>query len=364
MLRQRVDNGVARLVDDLKDGKNRLSGKTIYGSMIASAFTLGCGGSAGSEGPIAYAGAGIGSKLGQLLRVKPSIMTILVACGAAAGIAGIFKAPIGGALFAFEVLRVELSAAAVLAVFLATLTSALIAYAMSGCTLDIDVVSPGAFDNSTLLWTALLGITCGLYSLYYTQTGSLTKRVLTTRRHAATAWIASGLITGVMIFLFPSLYGEGYGVISAVINSSEGAIGHDGMMALWHNAPWAFAAACGGILLLKGAGASSANNGGGVAGDFAPTLFAGCIVGLLFATGIDAWGVTHLNDAHYALIAMAGVMAGVIRAPLMAIFLTTEMVGGIDFMLPSTIAALLSYWIVMFVTRDTFYPSSKINLKS
>lgn len=362
VLRQGVDNGVARLVSDLKTGDRRLSGKTVYGSMIASALTLGAGGSAGSEGPIAYAGAGIGSRIGLFLRVKPSILTILVACGAAAGIAGIFKAPIGGALFAFEVLRVELSSAAVLAVFLATLTSAMTAYMMSDCTLDIAVLSPGAFDNGTLLWTALLGIVCGIYSLYYTRTGSLTKRFLTTRSHAVTAWVASGLITGVMILLFPSLYGEGYGVISSVINSTEKAIGHDGIMALWDGAPWTLAAACAGILLLKGAGSSAANNGGGVAGDFAPTLFAGCILGLLYATGIDAWGAADINSAHYALIAMAGVMAGVIRAPLMAIFLTTEMVGGIDFLLPSSISALISYWIVMLFTRDTFYHSGQLTM--
>lgn len=357
ILKADVSNGVAKLVDDLNNKRYRLSPKTIYGSMIASSLTLGMGGTAGSEGPIAYASAGIGSGIGRIFRLSPRLMAILVGCGAGAGIAGIFKAPVGGALFTLEVLRVELSTVAVIGVFLATLVAALTAYALSGCTLDINVVSPGAFDNHTMLWTVVLGIVCGVYSLYYTKSGGITKRLLGRLQSPWLKYLTSGLSIGIMILLFPALYGEGYGAITKVINgdfdtlASTGALSHLGLT------PWLIVAICGGILIFKGIGSSAANNGGGVAGDFAPTLFAGCMLGLMFALTLNTLHLTELSVTHYALIGMAGAMAGIIRAPLMAMFLTTEMVGGFEFLLPVAIVALISYCIVMIFKRDTFYHS-------
>lgn len=353
-----VDNGVARMVDKFKNRNYRFDNKTIYGSMIASALTLGFGGTAGSEGPIAYAGAGIGSRLGQIFRIKPRMLMILTGCGAAAGIAGIFKAPIGGALFAIEVLRVELSTVAIIGVFLATLAASLTAYVLSGYTLDINVISPGAFDNTTLPWTMLLGIVCGLYSLYYTHTGAITKRLLTSIHTPWIQWLASGLSIGLMIYIFPALYGEGYSSITNVINGHPISIADRSLISLSvGNSHLTLIIIYAGLILLKGIGSSATNNGGGVAGDFAPTLFAGCVLGLLYASALNSAGISTLDTSHYALIAMAGSMAGIIRAPLMSIFLTTEMIGGVDFLLPATITSLISYSLVMIFKHDTFYHS-------
>ena len=358
LFREKVSNGVERMVGDFKAGNYSLKWNTIYGSMIGSALTLGCGGTAGSEGPIAYTGAGIGSKLGRFFRVNPRMMRILVGCGAAAGIAGIFKAPIGGALFTLEVLRLELTTIAIMGVFLSALGAALTAYILSGYTLDITVTSPGIWDSSTLLWVVALGIFSGLYSLYYTWTGGLVKKSLSGDSQRWIRWVSSGLLIGLMIYLFPDLYGEGYGVISSILNHHEAAAGTWWLLNKLKFAPLVIIAACVGMLLFKGAGSSAANNGGGVAGDFAPTLFAGCLVGLLFGETINYFGFAELNIAHCALIGMGATMAGIIRAPLMAIFLTTEMVGGVNFLLPVSVAALISYCIVMLFKRDTFYHSS------
>lgn len=357
IIHEPVDNGVARMVDKFKNRNYRLDNKTIYGSMVASALTLGLGGTAGSEGPIAYAGAGIGSRLGQIFRIKPHMIMILTGCGAAAGIAGIFKAPIGGALFAIEVLRIEVSTVATIGIFLATLAASLTAYILSGYTLDINVISPEAFDNTTLPWTMLLGIICGLYSLYYTHTGSITKRQLASIHTPWIKWLASGLAIGLMIYIFPALYGEGYASITNVINGHTTAITYRSMISLSGNTHMTIIIVCTGLLLLKGIGSSATNNGGGVAGDFAPTLFAGCALGLLYATALNSTGISTLDSSHYALIAMAGCMAGIIRAPLMSIFLTTEMIGGVDFLLPAAITSLVSYGLVMVFKHDTFYHS-------
>lgn len=358
LFREKVSNGVERMVGDFKAGNYRLKWNTIYGSMIGSALTLGCGGTAGSEGPIAYTGAGIGSKLGSFFRVNPRMMRILVGCGAAAGIAGIFKAPIGGALFTLEVLRLELTTVAVMGVFLSSLGAALTAYVLSGYTLDIEVLSPGVWDSSTLLWVLALGIFSGLYSLYYTWTGAIVKKSLGGDNQRWIRWVSSGLLIGLMIYLFPDLYGEGYGMISSVLNHHEDAVGTWWLLNQLKFAPLVIIAACAGMLLFKGAGSSAANNGGGVAGDFAPTLFAGCLVGLLFGETVNYLGWVELNVCHCALIGMGATMAGIIRAPLMAIFLTTEMVGGVNFLLPVSLAALIAYCIVMLFKRDTFYHSA------
>ncbi len=352
-----VSNGVSKLVKSLGNNNYAIDSKSIYGSIIGSSLTLGMGGTAGSEGPIAYAGAGIGSKIGRLFRLQPQILMILIGCGAAAGIAGIFKAPIGGALFTFEVLRLELSTVAVIGIFLATLVSAMSAYILSGDTLDINVISPGAFNTSTMGWVFILGITAGLYSLYYTWSGDIAKLVLCNYHRRYLNWILSGLSIGIMIYLFPSMYGEGYGTITDIINENNFSVAAPYILTLFKSNKTVLLIACAGILLLKGIGASATNNGGGVAGDFAPTLFAGCVLGLLFSITANMAFKTELNPAHFALIAMAASMAGIIRAPLMAIFLTTEMVGGVEFLLPATVSSIISYCIVMLFKRQTFYHS-------
>lgn len=366
IVRDQVSNGVARIVTSLNDKKVKLNGRVITGSMLGSALTLGCGGTAGSEGPIAYAGAGLASKLGQWLHVSPKMLMVMVGAGAGAGIAGIFKAPIGGALFTFEILRIPLSTIAVIGVFAAALAAGLTAYILSGYTLDISVVDPGVFDNSHLAWMVALGIICGLYSLYYTWTGELVKKFLDTRRRQWVSWLASGLALGLMVYFFPAMYGEGYGVISNALNFHTAGIADTPLWLLYDkiSGEWLVLIMCSGILLLKGAGSSAANNGGGVAGDFAPTLFAGCILGVGVSLLINLMGWDSVNTAQFGMIAMAGAMSGIIRAPLMAMFLVTEMVGGLTFLLPVAIVSIISYSLVMICKHDTFYHSRHLTGQS
>ncbi len=346
VFRRELYHGVDRLDRSLAARRYRLPFELTFAPVLASSVTLGFGGSAGSEGPIAYTGAAIGSNLGRALGLSPSQMRVMIACGASAGIAGIFKAPVGGALFSFEVLCVGLSAPAIVAVFAASVSAALTAYLLSGRTPDISFSGIEAVTPDCYLWIVLLGVACGVYSAYY----SHIMRVMT-RLYAgfADGWIKNVIAGGVIavaVFMFPALYGEGYGFMAKVLGNGESFSAYsmfaaDGSGAL---TPLLMAA---GILAVKAFATSSTNSGGGVAGDFAPTLFAGCIAGYLFASALnEAFGLS-LPVADFAFMGMGAVMAGAIQAPLMAMFLTVEMAtGGYSMLLPVAVASTVSYCVV------------------
>lgn len=355
ILHDRISHGVDKLVNDMAENRYLLSPKLTYAPIVASSLTLGFGGSAGSEGPIAYTGAAIGSNIGRICGVSPQTLYLLIGCGAGAGIAGIFKAPIGGALFTLEVLGMAFTTVSVIALLAASISAALMAYVCSGFTLDIAWTHNINFEPSILLWTIALGVFCGLYSVYYSVIMRRMRKVYESIKNPWIENIASGLVLAALIFVFPSLFSEGYDVIGKIINVD------------WH-APFAqsripnlslgdlqLPLVLGGVLLAKCFACSASNSGGGVAGDFAPTLFAGAVAGLFFALMVNSLFELQLPPQVFAYIGMAGVMAGVIRAPLMALFLTAEMCNGFNFLLPLVAVTLISYGIVMLVTRRKFY---------
>ena len=349
IVRQPLDHGTRRINEALRSRGCRIAPSTILSPIAGASFTLGLGGSAGSEGPIAYASAAMGSNLGRLLGMPPRLMAALVAIGGGAGIAGIFKSPVGGFFFAIEILSVELSGISIVGLAVACITAGMTAFVLSGFTPDVVFSHIPPLEPRLLLWALPLGVVCGLYSIYYSFIGNRIGRFYTTMRHPALKWVASGMSIGLLIFALPSLYGEGYGVIARILDghgiealtygSIIGMIGHMSPLAT--------------LLLLSGAAAlvksiasASTNDGGGVAGDFAPTIFAGAVVGFFFAA--VATMATHADASLPALVlmAMGGVMAGAVRAPLMAMFIVAEMTGAYSLLLPVALTATLSFLIV------------------
>lgn len=349
-----ISHGVRQLMKNLRNKVYRLGSYLLYSPMVASTLTLGFGGSAGSEGPIAYTGAAIGSNVGRWLGLRPDMIRIMVGCGAAAGIAGIFKAPIGGALFTLEVLRMELTTLSVMAVFVTSLIAGLTAYLLSGCTMDIAffVHAPLGFDMYP--YVLLLGVFCGVYSMYYSFIMKYVERRLEKFSNRWASALLAGVILACSVFLFPSMYGEGYGVIGSAINGKISAVGSGSVISGFLADGWSVVLVTGGILLLK-CFATSATTCGGVAGDFAPALFAGCMAGLFFSSSVNLLFGLSLPIGLFALFGMSGVMAGAIRAPLMAIFLTVEMSAGYDYLLPLTLVGGLSFGIVRLFTMDNFF---------
>lgn len=347
VLHSYINHGVDRIRDIIRDSDYNLKPSLMYSSLIASSLTLGFGGSAGSEGPIAYTGAAIGSNIGKLFRLKPEHIMIMIAIGGGAGIAGIFKAPVGGALFTIEVLGLTMRPVALASLFIACLTAGLTAYALDGFRPELFFSDKMQLDWSMTGAVLLLAFILGIYSAYY---ATVMKRCNSYWANMRNPWlrnILSGLVIGALIFLFPTLYGEGYGSVSELLaDKPESMIQYTWMVNLFgseaHASP-ALMLIAAGILLAKPFACSATNSGGGVAGDFAPTIMIGSVGGYLFAAISNYCFGASLPVADFVFLGTTAVMAGAIGAPLMAIFITVEMAAGYEFMLPASIVAAVSF---------------------
>ncbi|MDE6818815.1 MAG: chloride channel protein, partial [Muribaculaceae bacterium] len=224
VVRDNISHGVTRVLQALSQNKSRLKAHNMYTSLIASSITIGFGGSVGAEGPIVYTGAAIGSQLGSLFRMSPRILMMLVGCGAAAGIAGIFKAPIAGMLFTLEVLMIDLTAASVMPLLIASITAATVAYTFSGYDFEFFFIQSEAFQTSIIPYVILLGIVCGFASLYFTKVMNMMENMFSKLRSPWIKFMVGGLILSLLVFLFPPLYGEGYGAIIDLLGGDPSAV--------------------------------------------------------------------------------------------------------------------------------------------
>lgn len=341
-----LTHSVAQLMHQLYQGRFKLKSNIIYSPIIGGTITLGLGGSAGSEGPIAYSGAAIGSYLGRLLGLTPTQVKVLIGCGAGAGISGIFMSPMGGLLFTLEFLRMEIGTLSILAVTVACFVAYGIVFLCNGCIphatyTPLDVIEPSQY------WGVLaLGVFCGLYSIYYSKTINKTDAIF---RKINNPWIRNvmgGLIVGICLFLFPSLYGVGYPVLSNTIHDNFHSLMEGNILNGIHMGDWAMiiVAAC--ILAIKCWACGSCNASGGVSSDFAPTMFAGGVAGFLFSTLCNHVFLTHLPVGVFTLLGMSAVMAGCVEAPLMTLFIVMNMGMTFDFALPIGISVYASYIVV------------------
>lgn len=357
VVRDNISHGVTRVLYSISQNKSRLKPHNMYTSIVASSITIGFGGSVGAEGPIVYTGAAIGSNLGQAFRLSPRVLMILVGCGAAAGIAGIFKAPIAGMLFTLEVLMLDLTTVTVMPLLIASITSASVAYIFTGYDLEFFFVQSEPFVTERIPFFIGLGIACGLVSLYFTRIMIMMETFF--KKRLGVQWkktVVGGAILATLVFLFPPLYGEGYGSINSLLNGDPSSI-VDGSIFYGDRHDVAFIIVyIGLIILLKGFATSATNGAGGVGGTFAPSLYVGCMTGFFFAYLVNNLGFgMDLSVKNFALMGMAGVMSGVMHAPLMGIFLTAEMTGGYELFLPLLIVSTLSYGTIKVFEPYSIY---------
>lgn len=358
IVRDNISHGVTRVLHAISQNKSRLKLHNTYTSVVASSITIGFGGSVGAEGPIVNTGAAIGSNLGSLFRMSPQILMMLVGSGAAAGVAGIFKAPIAGMLFAIEILMIDLTTVSVMPLLISSITAATVSYIFTGYSPEFVFDQSEAFVTSRIPFTILLGVVCGFTSLYFTKAIGFMESIFSKIHNPWYKFALGGLILSGLIFCFPPLYGEGYEAITNLLNGDPSTLFDGSVFYSFKDNVWFVLLFLLMIILTKVFATSATNGGGGVGGTFAPSLYVGCMTGFLFAYLINTLGFFpgyELSCKNFALMGMAGVMSGVMHAPLMAIFLTAEMTGGYQLFLPLLIVSTISYCTVRLFVKYSIY---------
>lgn len=358
IVRDNISHGVTRVLHAISQNKSRLKLHNTYTSVVASSITIGFGGSVGAEGPIVNTGAAIGSNLGSLFRMSPQILMMLVGSGAAAGVAGIFKAPIAGMLFAIEILMIDLTTVSVMPLLISSITAATVSYIFTGYSPEFVFDQSEAFVTSRIPFTILLGVVCGFTSLYFTKAIGFMESIFSKIHNPWYKFALGGLILSGLIFCFPPLYGEGYEAITNLLNGDPSTLFDGSVFYSLKDNVWFVLLFLLMIILTKVFATSATNGGGGVGGTFAPSLYVGCMTGFLFAYLINTLGFFpsyELSCKNFALMGMAGVMSGVMHAPLMAIFLTAEMTGGYQLFLPLLIVSTISYCTVRLFVKYSIY---------
>ena len=338
IVKDNIGHGVTKVLVAVSKNESKIKSHNTVSSLITSALTIGFGGSVGAEAPIVYTGAAIGSNLGRYMGLSYRGMTILLGCGAAGAVAGIFNAPLAGVLFTLEVLLFNLSMSSILPVLLSAVSATLVSYLLLGqqthftCTLV-------EFSMRNIPFYAVLGVFCAFCSLYFLKTTLFMEDLLGKMKSPYLRWALCAIGLGVMVYLFPPLYGEGYEDVGTLLNGQGGG------------AIWFFVL----VLLLKVFAMTFTNAGGGVGGTFGPTLFVGAIAGYVLATTLNLISPHDVPVSNFVLVGMAGLMAGVMQAPMTAIFLIAEISGGYQLLVPLIFTATLSFGVTRLFEKYSIY---------
>lgn len=353
-----ISHGITRILYAISTKQSRLKGHNCWSSLIASSITIGFGGSVGAEAPIVLTGSAIGSNLGKLFKMDRRTLMLLVGCGASAAIAGIFKAPIAGLVFTLEVLMIDLTMASLLPILIASVTATCFTYIFVGSSSLFTFHLEHGWIIERVPASILLGVACGLLSLYFIRTMTFCENIFGKLKDRPAVKLAlGGLILSGLIFLFPSLYGEGYFSINILLNGkSESEWGQILSNSFFYGQGNLLVLYLGLVLLTKVFATSATNGGGGCGGTFAPSLFIGAFGGFLFAR---LWNMNHIGtflpEKNFALLGMAGVMAGVMHAPLTGIFLIAEITGGYELFIPLMIVSICSYLTIILFEPHSIY---------
>lgn len=357
IIRDDISHGVTKILYAISQRKSYIKAHNMFSSVVASSITIGFGGSVGAEAPIVLTGAAIGSNLGRLFRIEQRNLMLLIGCGAAGAIAGIFKAPIAGLVFVIEVLMLDLTMSTVLPLLVTSVTAATFTYIVSGSGAEFQFAHAEAFKFTRIPFVMLLGLFCGIVSLYFTRAMNATENIFRKLSYWK-KFILGSCILSVLIFLFPPLYGEGYDTINALLSGlhDNEEIMNGSLFYSLRTTHWGIIGLLGSLLLFKVFASSATNGGGGTGGIFAPSLFLGCVAGFIFAYVLNSLKVVpFLPHENFALMGMAGVMAGVMHAPLTGTFLIAELTGGYELLLPLMIVSTISYATIKLFEPHSIY---------
>ena len=352
-----ISHGVTKILYAISRRQGRIKRHNIWSSTIASAITIGFGGSVGAEAPIVLTGSAIGSNLGSLFKMEQRTLMLLVGCGAAGAISGIFKAPIAGLVFTIEVLMIDLTMSSLLPLLITSVTAATVSYVVTGQEAMFKFHMDQPFLLERIPYVILLGIFCGLVSLYFTRAMNVVENFYARFKGVYSKLVLGGVMLSILIFLFPPLYGEGYDTIELLLNGISNmewdTVMNNSLFYGYGNLLLVYLLL---IVLFKVFASAATNGGGGCGGIFAPSLFLGCIAGFVFSHFSNELGIfPGLPEKNFALMGMAGVMSGVMHAPLTGVFLIAELTGGYDLFLPLMIVAVSSYLTIIVFEPHSIY---------
>ena len=357
ILKDNIGHGVTKALQAISRHESRIKPHNAWSSIVASSVTIGFGGSVGAEAPIVYTGAAIGSNFARLAGMSYRSMTILLGCGAAAAVAGIFKAPLAGVLFVLEILLFNISMNSMMPMLLSTVSATVISYIFLGRSTPFEcALTP--FNLANIPFYIVLGLFCGACSIYFIRTTLALEDRIGKMKNPYLKWAMCALGLGLLIFLFPPLYGEGYDSLGVLLNGHELSIEGQTPLAFLSRSPWSVPVFFLLILLLKVFSMTLTNAGGGVGGTFGPTLFVGAIAGFFVARTLNlllAGTSLSVPEQNFVLVGMAGLMAGVMQAPMTAIFLIAEISGGYDLFLPLILTATIAFGTTRLVEKYSIY---------
>ena len=358
VVRDNISHGITRVLYAISTNRSRLRRHNCWTSVVASAITIGFGGSVGAEAPIVLTGSAIGSNLGQIFKLDKRQLMLLVGCGAAAAVAGIYKAPIAGMVFTLEVLMIDMTMSSIVPILIATITANVTSYLLVGDKSMFSFTLDSAWSVERIPATVMLGVFGGFVSLYFMRGMTWCEgQFARMRRHPYRKLIVGGLVLSTLIFFFPSLYGEGWDSLVILLNGkTESDWDHvlDGSLFYGHTDLLVLYVAM--VLLTKIVATSSTNGAGGCGGTFAPSLFVGGFAGFLFARlwNMEQIGV-YIPEKNFTLLGMAAVMAGVMHAPLTGIFLIAEITGGYQLFVPLLIVSVVSVMVISIFEPHSIY---------
>jgi CIC family chloride channel protein len=355
LVKQHVGHGIPSVLYAISKNHGIIKRHNIFSSIITSIFTVGFGGSVGLEGPTVATGAAIGSNLGQLFRFNYKQITLLLGLASSAAMAAIFKSPIAAVVFAIEVLMIDLTLVSVIPLLIASATGLLTSYYFLGNSVLYPLEIVKGFELNDIPYYILLGILAGFISVYFTKVYILIESRFSKIKTWYYRWIIGGLILGILIFIFPTLYGEGYEAINACLKGDYSILFENSIFYPYKDSIILVFILFLLILFLKAIATSVTFGAGGIGGIFAPTLFMGAFTGLFFANLLNYLGFGPLTESNFAMVGMSGLIAGVLHAPLTAIFLIAEITGGYELFVPLMITSTISYATIrLFITNSVY----------
>ncbi len=354
-IKDNINHGISRILYAISRQGSRIKPHNSWSSMVASSLTIGFGGSVGAEAPIVLTGASIGSNLARLFRLSYTYITLMIGCGAAGAISGIFNAPIAGIVFTLEVLMLDLTMVYLVPLLISAVTAAVISNLFMGEEVMLHFTYVNPFTLDTVWLYILLGVFTGFIAIYFTRMTMM----LESKFREINSWglrlLTGGVVIGLLVFFFPPLWGEGYREIGMIFSGKGSLLLNNSLFFRWADSPLLILLFLAGILIFKVIAMVATTGSGGIGGVFAPTLFMGAVAGYFFSILVNITGHFELAYDNFALAGMAGMMAAVMHAPLTAIFLTAEMTSGYDLFIPIILTSVVAYVTIMYFEPHSVY---------